>query len=108
MMIGIAAMPYTTPAASVRNVRGTGASPPARNTSARTAAEVGLNSPQRRRNSTRVWVMSRELIGKFSAHSRASGNPENERKRASIAPAALMHTRPFEELGAVAGFDRHL
>ena len=44
----------TTPAASVRNVRGTGISPPATKISASTAAEVGLNSPQRRRNSTSV------------------------------------------------------
>src|SRR6185436_11900764 len=80
MTIGMAAMPNTTPAASVRKVRGTGTSPPAMNTSASTAAEVGLSSPQRRRNSTMVSVTSR----------------------------ASMHARAFEEFGAVARRDRHL
>ena len=61
MMIGIAAMPNTMPAASVRKVRGTGTSPPATNTSASTAAEAGLSSPQRRRKSTRAWVMSNDM-----------------------------------------------
>src|ERR1043166_5356587 len=83
MMIGIAAMPYTTPAASVRKVRGTGTSPIETNTNASTSADVGLSSPQRRRNSTSASVTSRCVL-------------------------PLMHARTFQEFGAVARLDRHL
>ena len=61
MITGTAAMPNTTPAASDMNVRGTGTRPPAMNSSASTAAEVGLSSPQRRRKSTSACVTSNDI-----------------------------------------------